>query len=176
MTLFVRCVSLMLLLALSACTVVTIIEPNPQSPLQYEICDDALELPAGYRAFQGQDGWFFFQYDLEERYPLMEQAAFIAELHRALESQGVSLVLVPVPSRAVVKPSVLYDADPQQTAFAPDEATAAYAAFVSTLEGEGVAVVDVLSEAKAYDAAGGQTFFKRDLHWNTEGANAIEAV
>lgn len=173
MTQFGRLLSLVLLLSLSACSVVTVIEPNPQGPLQYEICDDALELPAAYRAFQGQDGWFFFKYDLEESYPLMEQTAFMAELHRALAGQGVSLVLLPVPSRAVVKPSVLYEEDLQQTAFAPDEAAATYNAFVNSLEGEGVAVVDVLAAAKAYDAAGGQTFFKRDLHWNTEGANAV---
>jgi alginate biosynthesis protein AlgX len=168
-----RLIALALLLSLSACTVVTVIEPNPQAPMQYEICDDALELPASYRAFQGQEGWFFFKYDLEESYPLMEQTAFMVELRRALASQGVSLVLLPVPSRAVVQPGVLYDADPQQTAFSPDEAAATYDAFVDSLEREGVAVVDVLAAAKAYDAAGGQTFFKRDLHWNTEGANAV---
>lgn len=85
----------------------------------------------------------------------------------------MTLVAVPISSRAVVRPDTLYADDPQQAAFAPEEASATYAEFVYTLREEGVSVFDVVGAAKAYDASGGQTFFRRDLHWNAEGANAL---
>ena len=168
-----RLSSLVLLIFLGACAVVPQIKPNLNAELNYEICDQALERPAAYRAFQGLNGWFYFAYDLEETLPIFEQTDFIAELSRRLKTQGVTLLAMPISSRAVVRPDTLYLDDPQQAAFDPEEADAVYKAFVSTLEEAGVQVFDVVGAAKAYDAGGGQTFFKRDLHWNAEGANAL---
>lgn len=73
----------------------------------------------------------------------------------------------------MVRPDTLYLKDPQQAAFDPEEANAVYKAFITTLKEAGVEVFDVVEAAKAFDAGGGQTFFKRDLHWNAEGANAL---
>ena len=168
-----RLSSLVLLIFLGACAVVPQIKSNPNATLNYEICDQALQRPAAYRAFQGLNGWFYFEYDLEETLPIFEQTDFIAELSRHLASQGVTLLAMPISSRAVVRPDTLYLDDPQQAAFDPEEADAVYEAFVSTLKETGVQVFDVVGAAKAYDAGGGQTFFKRDLHWNAEGANAL---
>lgn len=158
---------------LSACSVVTVVEPNAVGPLKVNVCEDALELPTAYRAFQGLDGWFFFDLDLETDYPLMEQTVFMGELSRALATQGVNLVVLPIPSRAVVRPDVLYLEEPLEATFSEPDAVIAYNAFLESLRAEGVAVVDVLSAAKSYDAQGGQTFLKRDLHWTTEGAQAV---
>ena len=80
---------------------------------------------------------------------------------------------MPISSRAVVRPDTLYLKDPQQAAFKPDEANTAYRTFITTLEETGVNVFDVVAAAEAFDAGGGQTFFKRDLHWDAEGANAL---
>ena len=168
-----RLSSLVLLIFLGACAVVPQIKSNPKATLNYEICDQALQRPAAYRAFQGLNGWFYFEYDLEETLPIFEQTDFIAELSRRLKAQGVTLLAMPISSRAVVRPDTLYRDDPQQAAFDPEEADAVYEAFVSTLKEAGVQVFDVVGAAKAYDAGGGQTFFKRDLHWDAEGANAL---
>ncbi len=85
----------------------------------------------------------------------------------------MALLALPISSRAVVRPDALYLDDPQQAAFKPEEASTTYTEFVRTLREEGVSVFDVVKAAKAYDASGGQTFFRRDLHWNAEGANAL---
>lgn len=170
---FARPLLFLSLAALSACTVVPVIDPNPNAELRFNICEDALELPAGYRAFQGYEGWFYFQYDLEETYSLMEQTDFIAELSKRLETQGVTLVVLPVSSRALLRPGTLYTRDPQQAAFSPGGADEAYTAFLDALKDADVQVVDAVGAAKAFDRGGGQAFFKRDLHWTTEGADAL---
>lgn len=170
---FARPLPLLILAALSACTVVPIIDPIAGGDLEFNICEDALELPAAYRAFQGREGWFYFEYDLEESYPLLEQTDFMIELSERLEAQGVTLVILPIPSRALTQPKTLYLTDPQQAAFDPEEANEAYTTFLETLRDTDVRVVDAVAAAKAFDAGGGQTFFKRDLHWTTEGANAL---
>lgn len=161
------------LIVLSACTVVPVIDPTPGADLSFNICEDALELPAAYRAFQGYDGWFYFEYDLEETYPLLEQTGFMIELSKRLEAQGVTLVILPISGRALTQPKTLYLTDPQQAAFDPEEANETYTTFLETLRDADVRVVDAVAAAKAFNADGGQTFFKRDLHWTTEGANAL---
>lgn len=167
-----RAAALGLLALLSACNLQTI-APGTEGELLFDICQNALEQPTNKRAFQGYDGWFFFDLDLEEAYPLLGQADFIIELSTALKAQGVTLVAVPVSSRAIVRPDRLYLQDPQQVAFDLREAEAIYTGFISTLRQGGVVAVDVVATARAFDAASGQTFFRRDLHWTPEGAKVI---
>lgn len=164
---------LVLLLALAACARDRI--PGSQQELEFDICQKALGFPQSRRAFQGFDGWFFFNHDFKEQYEMLtpEQAGFVTELHRAFATQGVRLIAVPVPGRAAVRPGVLYPGDPKQRAFSPTAARAYYANYLNILQRDGVAVVDVMAVAGAFDAAGGQTFFKRDLHWTPEGAQAV---
>jgi len=45
--------------------------------------------------------------------------------------------------------------------------------YIQTLRRQGVEVVDALAAFRAYAAAGGQTFFKRDVHWTPDAANFI---
>ena len=161
------------LILLAACAVVPQIDPNPNTELKFEICDRALKRPVANRAFQGLDGWFYFDYDLEETLPIFEQTEFMAELSRRLATQDVTLLAMPISSRALVRPDTLYLDDPYQASFGPEEANAVYQTFVLTLKEEGVEVFDVVEAAKAFDRGGGQTFFRRDLHWNAEGANAL---
>lgn len=167
------------MILLSGCRQEALQEPIPQEQTpQFEVCAEALALPDHQRAFQGLKGWFFFAHDFRETYEVMapEQVAFIAELNRVFASKGILLVLVPVPDRAAVSPDILYLADPKQAAFSPATLRANFDAFVQSLEERGVATVNVLAEAIAFDASGGQTFFKRDLHWTPEGANMIAKV
>lgn len=90
-----------------------------------------------------------------------------------MASQGVTLLALPISSRAVVRSGTLYLDDPQQAAFDPEEANTVYETFILTLREAGVEVFDVVAAAKTFDTSGGQTFFRRDLHWNAEGANAL---
>ena len=163
------------LLGLSACRQEPVIQPGSGSVLEFDICPKALALPDPQRGFQGLRGWVFFNFDFREEYDGMtsEQAAFAVRLNRALAAQGVLLVVVPVPARGGVNPSVLYLNDPKQAAFSPAAIKTYYDAYVGELERSGVAAVNVLAEASAFDAHGGQTFFKRDLHWTPEGANVV---
>lgn len=179
-----------LVLVLSACASDPITVPNPApdpaidpSPisdpvpenrvLEYDLCPEALELPEGKRMYQGYDGWFFFRFDLEEHFSIFDQTDFVVELSQALKTQGVSLVVMPIPARGVVRPNFIYPGDPTQRAFSSGEAEASYNNYVKTLRRAGVGIVDVLAAAKTFDAGGGQTFFKRDLHWTPEGTNAV---
>lgn len=171
--LYVRILITALLFMLAACS--TERTPGLQRALEFDICRDALELPAPKRAFQGYDGWFFFNHEFKEDYKMLtpEQAGFVTELNRAFATQGVRLIAVPVPGRAAIRPGVLYPGDPKQRAFSPAAARAYYANYLKILQRNGVAAVDVMAVAGAFDAAGGQTFFKRDLHWTPEGAQAV---
>lgn len=163
----------LLLIILGACAGDRTIEPKPNGVLEFEICQEALQVPLKKQAFQGYDGWFFFQHDLRETEGTLQQVDFIAEVSRALATQGVALVLTPIPSRGVVTPQFLYPADPIQAAFSPAEAQRHYNNFLRSLKQSGVAVLDVLAVARAFDAGGGQTFFKRDGHWTPEGSDAV---
>ena len=84
----------------------------------------------------------------------------MAELSRRLASQGVTLLAMPISSRALVRPETLYPDDPKQAAFNPETANTVYETFVRTLGAAGVEVFDVVKAAKSYDAGGGQTFFQ----------------
>lgn len=68
---------------------------------------------------------------------------------------------------------MLYLQDPLQAGFDPRNAEATYTALVQTLRDSGVITVDAVATARAFDVAGGQTFFRRDLHWTPEGANVV---
>lgn len=165
---------LVTLFFLASCTFVPVAQRNVnQRGLEYAICEDGLEVQSEYRAFQGYNGWFYYDFDLRPSYPLMGQADFMVKLGRRLKAQGVQLVIVPIPSRALVKPQNLYRGDERQAAFEPAEGVAQYEGFVNRLRAGGVVVFDVLAAARAEDATGQQTFFKRDMHWTTEGARAL---
>lgn len=165
--------ALLLLGLLGSCGRLPELAGNERVELEFSICQAALEQPLEKRAYQGLKGWFFFTLDLRETYPLYEQTAFLTELAARLEAQGVSLVLLPVTGRALVRPDALYLGDPLQVNFKPREAENRYNDFLAALRKGGVQVFDTLAAARAYDAAGGQTFFSRDLHWRSEGARAV---
>ena len=164
---------LVLLTLLDACRQLPENLGNADRELQFDLCEAALEQPLEDRAYQGLDGWFFFTLDLREAHPLYERTAFFAEFSARLKAQGVTLVLLPVTSRAVVRPDTLYLGDPLHLNFDPREAEARYNDFLAGLRAGGVEVFDVLAAARAFDADGGQTFFRRDLHWRSDGANAV---
>lgn len=85
MTRFPYAISLSLLMLLSACQLRSI-EPDSDGELQFDIGSKALEQPTKKRAFQAHDGWFFFDLDFEETYPLLGQTDFMISLAEALRA------------------------------------------------------------------------------------------
>lgn len=81
-------------------------------------------------------------------------------------------MVAPLPNLGLLHPEYRYLEDPYQAAFAASQERDAYYAYLDTLRRQGVTVVDVLAALQAFDDAGGQSFFKRDVHWTPGGANA----
>lgn len=162
---------------LASCTFTPTLSPNPENELEFSVCQEATEaetaVPYERRLFQGRHGWFFFGHDLATRHSWLRQTDFIATLSRALAEQGVALVVVPVPGRALAEPQELYPDEPDQVAFAPAQVEAQYGAFLQALSVRGVAATDVLAATRRFSEAGGKPFFQRDIHWTPEGANAV---
>ena len=164
---------LALAVGLGACKRDVATEPNPENVLEFEVCPEALATLPKRGGYQGYDGWFYYNYDLWETNPNLQEADFIVKVKEVLKTQGVELVLVPLPGVGLSNPEFLYPEDPAQAAFSAAKAQAAYEAFIETLRTGGVEVVDALAAMRAYSAAGGYTFFKRDIHWMPESANII---
>lgn len=162
-----------LLATLGACKRGEVVGQNPDGVLAFDVCPEALSTLPDRGGYQGLDGWFYFNHDLWEAYPNLQETEFIVQMNDALATQGVALVLVPLPGVGMSNPEFLHRDDPWQKAFSPTQAQADYRAYVRTLREQGVEVVDALATIQAYSAAGGQTFFKRDVHWTPEGANAV---
>ena len=158
---------------LGACKEDVVIAPNPDGVLEFEVCPKALATLPNRGGYQGLDGWFYFNHDFWKTYLNLQEADFFVEMKRVLESQGIELVLVPLPGVGMSNPEFLYRGDPWQADFSPDRAQADYRAFVEKVRAGGVEVVDALAAMQAYSAAGGYTFFKRDVHWNPDGANTV---
>ena len=164
------------LLGLSACRQEPVIQPGSGSVLEFDICPKALATLPKRGGYQGYKGWFYFNHDFWKTYPNLQEADFFVEMKEVLESQGIKLVLVPLPGVGMSNPEFLYKEDPWQAAFSPENAQADYRAFVEKVRSGGVEVVDALAAMQAYSAEGGYTFFKRDVHWSPDGANAVLKV
>lgn len=168
------CLALLLTTGLVSCTLVPVAKRQVNgNGLEYAICDEGLKVPTAFRAFQGKGGWFFYDLDLEPNHPLMAQTPFMVTLAERLAAQGVQLVILPIPTRAMLNPENLDRSGALQETFEPSEAEAEYLAFTERLRAGGVIVFDTLAAARANDARGGQTFFKRDMHWRSEGARVL---
>lgn len=123
-----------------------------------------------YEMSQGKDGWFFRENtDFKEDFFLSDETArYLSRMKEALAARGTSLVFVPLPVRAMVADTYLLDSEEVQKNFDTKRAHRAYAQYVADLRQKaGLTVVDVLESDKKLAA---DYFFKRDIHWTTEGA------
>ncbi len=145
----------------------------PPERVLFDVCPAALATLPGRGAFQGYEGWFYFANDLTEPKPNLQETDFVIQVNRALEAQSVRLVVVPVFPIPLAHAEYRDLTDPTQAAFSPADEEAGYNAYIDALRRGGVEVVDTLAAARAYTAAGGQSFFKRDVHWTPEWANAV---
>lgn len=145
---------------------------QPERVLEFDICPAALATLPERGAFQGYGGWFYFWDDLIKPKVNLQETELVVRVNEALAVQGVKLVVAPLPNLGLLHPEYRDLRDPYQAAFSPTRERGAYYAYLDTLRQQGVTVVDVLAALRAFDTAGGQSFFKRDVHWTPEGANA----
>lgn len=121
---------------------------------------------------QGRDGWFFraANTDLDEFFVLdSESVAAMARLGAALRDRGTRLLLLPMPTRALVAYDQMNTAVPLQARYARRDALAEYRATVTGFRAVGLDVVDL--DPEMIRARIGPAFYlKRDLHWTPQGA------
>ena len=122
----------------------------------------------------GHDGWLFLTDELRfepaGRAHLVARAALFGAAARALDQQGVMLVLVLVPDKARIY------ADKLPSARYPDYHRSRYQDGLAALRQQGVRTVDLL-QPLTLAAARQEVYYRSDTHWNQAGAQvAADAV
>lgn len=128
--------------------------------------EESSELPT----IEGQDGVFFrINADLRMNHPFSnETVAQIAELSRALEANGTTLIFVPIPTKSVTMPEHL-PKDAALYGFDLGIATEVHNDILRRLTAAGVLTVDARAAMMA-TPKGELPFFKSDFHWSAAGA------
>lgn len=120
---------------------------------------------------QGNDGWFFrINNDFREDFTLYpETAAYLSRLAHALEAHGTTLVMIPLPVRAMAGHVSLNRSIPVQEDFNNRAALHSYHAYIQALEKAGLIAVNLASSEADLNP---DHYFRRDIHWTPEGARA----
>ncbi len=119
------------------------------------------------RLQQGDNGWLYRDQDLRTSFgPGEKQYKHLGQLQRLLQQQGVTLVVVPIPTRGLVHPEYLGSVD-----FDRSKAKRAYRQYLYSLRRQNV-VVPAL-ERLLDEPADKPMFFARDHHWNHHGARTM---
>ena len=122
---------------------------------------------------EGRDGVFFrLTVDLRMHHPLSDVSLdLMRQLSEALAARGVTLIYVPLPTKALAMPDNLPE---EAAAFGYDHVIAAqgYMGMVERLRAAGVLTVDALSPLLALPE-GELAFIPTDHHWTSAGARAV---
>ncbi len=95
----------------------------------------------------------------------------IVSFHQALADRGISLILVPVPPKAVVFPDKIGESRDPVRYDAPSQA------FYQELRGQGVNVLDLTDSFLARrESDAGPIYCKTDTHWSPRGAEVAAAA
>ena len=123
-------------------------------------------------AIQGTDQWLFLRQELVSlsKGPLTAESAApaissIINYHKALAGENVSLIVVPVPTKAEIYPDKLV------AGTKPDELAAHETGLIAGLKAGGVNVVDLAKAFHAKRQADPNTllYCMRDAHWSPAG-------
>ncbi len=147
----------------------------------------------GHAVVEGRDGWLFLTSELRHlgagpfwgdaaatassvtREDARDPLPVIIETAEMLRAQGATLLLMPVPPRAVVYADKLWPEAPGTKRLDHD-----LQAFYHLLEEAGVPVLDLtdtLRAARATDARDGPVYCRQDSHWSPRGiALAADAL
>lgn len=119
---------------------------------------------------EGKNGYFYrVLADIRMQHQLSDHTARqLAEVAKALEANGTTLIYVPIPTKSLVMPQYL----PERTfelGFDYDIAKAAYDETLARLRRNGVVTVDVLGALRKNDEDH-PPFLQADFHWTAWGA------
>ncbi|NTF09430.1 alginate biosynthesis protein [Agrobacterium rubi] len=121
---------------------------------------------------EGKDGYFFrVLADIRMQHQLGEHTAKqLAEVARALEANGTTLIYVPIPTKSLTMPQYLPDRT-AELGFNYEIAKVAYDETLAKLRRNGVVTVDVLKALQSNDRKH-PPFLQADFHWTAWGAQA----
>ena len=133
-----------------------------------------LEDIAELQMIEGKDGMFFrILADLRLQHAFTNQTVdHLAEMAKALEKNGTTLIYVPIPTKSQVLPELV----PERAAlygFDAGIATEIYDDVVRRLNEKGVAAVDIATPMRENNrnGFGEYSFFQADFHWTAHGAD-----
>jgi alginate biosynthesis protein AlgX len=130
--------------------------------------------------YQGDEGWFFRESDLNHFYMISpETLRFLGRLRDVLALHGIQLVLMPLPPKSVLAANhAIAATDEGQVLFDPEFARSEFEVLLRTLKQGSLVTADVLEAiASTADLPPGDFYFARDVHWRPKLAMAsAEAV
>jgi len=148
---------------------------NTIAPAKTELCDTAARAESYSGAFlknfkvlqKGDKDWLYRDMDLKRTYgPRQPGYKKLQQLQQALQSRGTTLVMVPIPGRAIIHPEYLGDIH-----YDVPRARKSYINYLQQLRSLMIVVPDIGS---LFDQSQDKPlFFARDHHWNHHGARTI---
>lgn len=152
---------------IAMCSVFTATSLHAQSAFGCSGLEDNRELPA----IEGKHGVFYrINTDIRMNHPFSAAIVdHLAELSRALESRGTTLVFAPIPTKSVSMPGDLSE-QARLYGFDLNVASAVHDDVLDRLTAAGVLTVDI-RQALLKAEPGKLPFFNSDFHWSAYGAN-----
>jgi hypothetical protein len=131
------------------------------------------------KMYQGYDGWFFREGDMENMYELSDNAlsAFV-RINAALRSQNIHLMLVPMLPRGIAGASFIPNGGVFSDMFYdPAFSAQQFHAMVQSLREAGIDTVDITEiKDKNPNFEWNNYYLKRDIHWTPEGAKVVASA
>jgi hypothetical protein len=143
----------------------------PDDHIGVDRCESLADMEYGFRKlYQAEEDWLFRQADIVESFEMGPEALVsLKRINKKLESDGVKLMLVPVPSRGLVYPKRV----PESTGYNYQKAKSAYLSWVELMQSNGIQVVDM---SRLLGSGDEMLFYKRDLHWTYVGAKTVAGI
>ena len=121
----------------------------------------------------GLNGAVLFSGDLTNNHFVFEgRSQYFGQFDQALKSQGIHLVVAPLPTRTIVHPEMMDRSQPSQAKYDVPATRDNYRASLKRLSNMQVDSVDLLASALEFQKTDAKTplFFSRDNHWTTDGS------
>lgn len=116
---------------------------------------------------KGNQNWLYRDMDLKRAYgPRAAGYDSLQDLQRLLQSRGTTLVMVPIPGRALIHPEYLGDID-----YDVQRGRQSYSRYLEQLRAIQIVVPQINSLFEQTHSK--PLFFARDHHWNHHGARTI---
>jgi alginate biosynthesis protein AlgX len=167
------CLSILLSIICSICSAQE--GPAINDKGKFDLCVEFYKVGLTDRVYQGIDGWFFRYVDFLEDFDFENSLENIVRISKAFSTQGIDLIVAPIPMRAMIYPDKLDLTDAFQNEYSVDSAKTAYNRMIAELESHGVMTVDLVAAALEFRKLNtdGTFFFKRDVHWTDLGAKVF---